>query len=174
MIYKILLDGGRLFLDQIAWPLFIVCAVLGVALLLKEVSRVQKERLMMTKLRNSHFYARLYPTVRAARRQTLDQVRVERSSVKFISLIPTGRLSEYAFANDSFRILSGHRTRALAEVLGEDIPVLNSHRYSLHRYLIVRPNGSKEYGYVYTLRALYKAQVLAGQNALYQDRTTLE
>lgn len=160
-------------MEQIALPLFIVCAALSALLILREISLVQRERLMMTKLRNSNFYAKMYPMVRRARRCELDQVRIERGRVIFFSLFPAGKLCEYTLSNEGFRILSGYRTRALAEVLGEDIPVLNSHRYSLRRYIIIRPNGQKEYGYVYTLRALYKAQMIYGRShTTYENKTS--
>lgn len=151
---------GALSMERWAILLFSVYALASLICIFHEVKRVRKERLMMTKIRNSEFYAKLYAMVRHARRFDLDQVRVERSRIVFTGVHPAGMICEFDLAGSSSRILSNNRTRVLAEVLGEDIPELKTYRYALRRYAITRPNGKKDYGYVYTIRSAYKTQLI--------------
>lgn len=138
----------------------VVCLATAIILTIREKQRIRRERLLMTKLRGSSFYNQLYQMVRFARRRDLDQVRVERGRIIFSAVCPPGKLCEYSVPGAGFRVLSGCRTRVLAEVLGEDIPALKTPMYSLRRYRILRPNGRVDYGYVYTLRQIYKTQLM--------------
>lgn len=147
-------------LEQRLIVLGAVCLALAILLIVREERRIRHERLMMTKMRNSKLYAQVYPLVRFARRRDLDQVRIERNRIVFSSVCPPGKLCEFSLSEGGFRLLSGQRTRVLAEVLGEDIPILKSPVYALHRYRVMRPNGQIDYGYVYTIRSFYKSQLM--------------
>lgn len=151
---------GARALEQRLIVLGAVCLVLAVFLMIRERQRILRERLLMTKLRNSKLYADMYPLVRFARRRDLDQVRIERNRIVFSAVCPPGKLCEFSLTEGGFRMLSGNRTRILAEVLAEDIPILKSPLYSLHRYRVMRPNGRIDYGYVYTIRSVYKSQIM--------------
>ena len=137
-----------------------VCLTLAFALFFRERHRIRKERLLMTKLRGGSFYAGMYDMVRYARKYDLDQVRIERNRIVFSAVSPPGKLCEYSLSGAGVRVLSDCRARVLAEVLGEDIPALRTSVYSLRRYRVMRPNGKIDYGYVYTLRSLYKTRLL--------------
>lgn len=139
----------------------IALILLAAALIIADWRYTRRERLLMTKMRGSAFYADMYHMVRFARKYTIDQVRIERTRILFTAVVPSGKLCEYKVRGLGTRMLSNDRTRVLAEVLGEDIPVLNSSRYTLHRYRVMRPNGEFDYGYVYTLRASCKAALVA-------------
>ena len=48
----------------------------------------------------------------------------------------------------------------IGEVLAEDISILlDRSKYSLRRYRLMRPNGSWDYGYLYTVTIPYKDSI---------------
>ena len=159
-MYNILYRWGRYGLEHGMMVLCAVCLALAFVLFLKEKRRIHKERLLMTKLRGGNFYASIYEMVRYARKHDLDQVRIERNRIVFSAVCPPGKLCEYSLSGSGVRVLSDCRARVLAEVLGEDIPKLKTSMYSLRRYRVMRPNGKIDFGYVYTIRPLYKARLV--------------
>lgn len=144
----------------------VALCVLSAAYLMRR-ARVerQKELLRMQKLRGSVMYQTMYPLVRHCRRCDIDQVRIERDMVIFTAVCPPGTLGVFDISS-RFGSLSLRRTRALASVIGEDIPVLNDRRcYALRRYRITRPNGAPDYGYTYTIRSPYKSSIMRARAA---------
>ena len=154
------------------WTLFLLSAGLLAAfgLFMADERRRQHELLRMERMRGSALYYQLYPLVRYARRYSLDRVRVERDRVIFYGVCPPGRIGEFSLSQHGFRPMTAERTRALAQVLAEDLPALQAaSHYRLRRYWVARPNGMRDYGYVYEIRSGYKTALMyARQAQLYE------
>ena len=151
------------FMRMSGWTLFfcVFGLVLILALLIADEKRRQHELLQMERMRNSMLYYDLYPLVLNARRHDIDRIQIERSRIVFYSVCPPGSMGEFILAQQGYRPLNSVRTRTLAMVLAEDIPLLRSNtHYRLQRYIVIRPNGQKDYGYQYVIRSHYKTALM--------------
>lgn len=148
------MNDGRLLL-------FVLGILIGLALLLCDARRRQHELIHMERMRGSALYRELYAAVLYAREHQLDCARIERSRVVFYGLCPPGVIGEFVLSDRGYRPLSPTRTRALAMVLAEDIPELRAGaHYRLRRYAIYRPNGTRDWGYMYVIRTYYKTALM--------------
>ncbi len=121
----------------------------------------------MEALRDSRLYKDLYPLIRRAAARDLDQVRIERSRITFTLVYPPGTLGVFELRQAGHAQMSRIRTRVMAEVLAEDIELLQDRRkYALTRYRIIRANGAVDYGYVYTVRTPYKDRIMEARSRL--------
>lgn len=159
-MYNIL---GKGFLRMNGWALLVCAAGLIAAfiLLLVDERRRQHELMHMERMRGSMLYYDLYPLVAFARKRDIDRVRVERGRIIFYGVCPPGRMGEFVLSQRGYRPLSAQRIRALAQVLAEDIPILQAGAcYTLRRYPVLRPNGQKDYGYQFVIRSQYKTALI--------------
>ena len=153
------------------WALFFCAVGLAVAIaLLVDERRRQHELLYMERMRNSMLYFDLYPLVVFARKHEIDRVLIERNRIVFYSVCPPGSLGAFILSEHGYRPLNALRTRALAQVLAEDIPVLQENRhYRLRRYFVMRPNGHKDPAYQFTIRSSYKTELMYARQRIWLD-----
>lgn len=157
-------------MDRLLIGLSVLGLLLAACLILCDIRRRQHEVLQMTRMRGSMLYADLYETVKYARTHAIEQVRVEHNRVVFTSVFPAGTISEYVFSANNHRYLSAVRTRALMQVLTQDIPQLQqSDQYKMSRYATVRPNGRRDDAYLFTIRGDYKYHLLREQSFIRAD-----
>lgn len=122
----------------------------------------QKELYRMDALRASRLYKDIQPLIQRASVRDLDQVRVERDRITITLVHPAGTLGVYELRQAGHYQMSRIRTRVMAEVLAEDLMILQDRRkYSLTRYRVIRPNGSVDHAYLYTIRTPYKDKIMA-------------
>ena len=143
---------------------FALCAALIAALFLLAYHRRerQKELYRMDALRASRLYRDLKPLIQRASTRDLEQVRVERDRITITRVYPPGTLGVYELRQAGHLQMSRIRTRVMAEVIAEDLVVLQDRsKYSLTRYRVIRPNGSADYSYLYTIRTRYKDSIMA-------------
>ncbi|MBQ9943014.1 MAG: hypothetical protein IJO67_01500 [Clostridia bacterium] len=132
----------------------------GVLLMVDHRSR-QREALRVERMRNSALYWQLKPLVEFSRRHDIDTIRVERDLIAFFSVCPPGKVGEFVPTQFGYAPLSAHKTLALAQLLAEDLPQLQSSaKYRFHRYSVIRPNGTKDNAYQYTIRSSYKTALV--------------
>ena len=146
-----------------------VVAVIAAALWMLAVNwrEKQKELFRMENLRASRLYKDAYPLIQRASTRDVEQVRVERDRVTITLVSPPGVLGTFELRQSGHLQMSRIRTRVMAEVIAEDIMILQDRgKYSLRRYRIIRPNGSEDFGYVYTIRTHYKDAVLAARRRI--------
>ena len=144
------------------WAYIVLSAALIAAfsLLMAYRRERQKELYRMDNLRNSRLYRDLQPLLQQAATRDLDQVRVEREPITRV--YPAGTLWVFDLRKAGHHKMSRVRTRVMAEVIAEDLVVLQDRsKYSLTRYRVIRPNGSADYSYLYTIRTRYKDSIMA-------------
>ena len=122
----------------------------------------QKELYRMDALRNSRLYRDIKPLIQRASVRDLDQVRVERDRITITRVYPTGTLGIFELRQAGHLQMSRTRTRVMAEVIAEDLEILQDRsKYTLRRYRVIRPNGAVDYSYLYTIRSSYKDSIMA-------------
>lgn len=145
------------------WVFFacvIALAGAGILLIVDHRSR-QRETLRVERMRNSALYWQLKPLVEFASRHDIDSIRVERDLIAFFSVCPPGKMGEFVPSQFGYAPLSSHKTLALAQLLSEDLPQLQSSaKYRFRRYSVIRPNGTKDNAYRYTIRSGYKTALV--------------
>ena len=145
------------------WAYIVLSAALIAAfsLLMAYRRERQKELYRMDNLRNSRLYRDLQPLLQQAATRDLDQVRVERDRITITLVYPPGTLGIFELRQAGHYQMSRVRTRVMAEVIAEDIAILQDRgKYSLTRYRVIRPNGAVDYSYLYTIRTRYKDAIL--------------
>ncbi len=145
------------------WVLFAcACLLLGAATLLIMDRRTrQREALWMERMRHSNLYWQIVPLVDFARRHDIDSVRIERDHISFFSVCPPGKMGEFIPSQMGFTPLNAHNTLALAQLLAEEMPLLQSDsKYRFRRYRVMRPNGVWDMAYEYTIRSSYKTALM--------------
>lgn len=127
----------------------------------------QKELYRMEALRASRLYKDIYPLIQQASTRDLDQVRVERDRITFTLVYPPGTLGVFELRQAGHLQMSRIRTRVMAEVIAEDILILQDPgKYSMTRYRVIRPNGTKDYSYIYTIHSHYKDSIMAAHRRI--------
>ena len=144
------------------WTLFLCAAALGMLLILwYDRSRRQHEEMDKERMRRSMLYYEVYPLVLEARKYNIDRVQVERTRVVFFSVCPPGEIGSYVFSEWGHRPLNPRRTWALAQVIADDLPVLQETQcYRLRRYKVMRPTGQKDDAYQFIVRSGYKTELM--------------
>ncbi|MBQ9299687.1 MAG: hypothetical protein IJ214_04175 [Clostridia bacterium] len=130
----------------------------------------QKELYRMDALRNSRLYRDMKPLIQRASVRDLDQVRIERDRITITRVHPPGTLGIFELRQAGHMQMSRTRTRVMAEVIAEDLEILQDRgNYTLTRYRVIRPNGTADYSYLYTIRSRYKDSIMAMHRRL-EDR----
>jgi hypothetical protein len=144
------------------WTLFFCAAALGMLLVLwVDHSRRQHERIDKERMRGSMLYYEIYPLVLEARKHEIDHVLIERTRIAFFAVCPPGEIGAFVLSEWGHRPLNSRRTLALAQVIADDLPVLQEPRcYRLKRYRVTRPNGQKDDAYQFIIRSGYKTELM--------------
>ena len=144
------------------WTLFFFAAALGaLATLWYDYTRRQHERVDQERMRGSMLYYEIYPLVLEARKHEIDHVLIERTRIVFYAVCPPGEIGSFVMSAWGHRPLNPRRTLALAQVIAEDLPVLQDSRcYRLQRYKVTRPNGQKDQAYRFVIRSGYKTELM--------------
>ena len=144
------------------WTLFFCAAALGMLILLWiDHVRRQHERIDRERMRGSMLYYEIYPLVMEARKHEIDHVLIERTRIAFYAVCPPGEIGSFVLAEWGHRPLNPRRTLALAQVIADDVPVLQESRcYRLQRYQVMRPNGQKDQAYRFIIRSAYKTELM--------------
>jgi len=122
----------------------------------------QKEFYRIDNLRVSRLYRDLQPLIHRASSRDLDQVRIERDRITITTVFPPGTLGIYELRQAGHYKMSRIRTRVMAELIAEDLMILQDRgKYTLKRYRVIRPNGTVDYAYLYTIRTRYKDSIMA-------------
>ena len=144
------------------WTLFFCAAALGMLLILwVDHTRRQHERIDKERMRGSMLYYEIYPLVLEARKHEIDHVLIERTRIVFFAVCPPGEIGAFVLSEWGHRPLNPRRTLALAQVIADDLPVLQEPRcYRLRRYRVTRPNGQKDDAYQFIIRSGYKTELM--------------
>ncbi len=144
------------------WTRFFCAAAVGMlAILWTDHIRRQHERMDVERMRGSMLYYEIYPLVVEARRHNIDHVIIERTRIVFFSVCPPGEIGAFVMSEWGHRPLNPRRTLALAQVIADDLPILQESRcYRLKRYKGPRPNGQKDDAYQFMIRSSYKTGLM--------------
>ena len=141
--------------------LFAALVLAAVAALLVDRSRRQYEQLYAERMRRSMLYYEIHSLISVAKTHEIDRVQVERNRIVFYAVYPPGKIGEFVMTDHGHRPLNPQRTLALAQVIAEDLPVLQESRcYKLQRYKVTRPNGQKDQAYRFIIRSGYKTELM--------------
>ena len=144
------------------WTLFFCAAALGMLIIVGiDYSRRQHEQMDRERMRGSMLYYEISPLVAEARKHEIDHVLIERTRVVFYAVCPPGEIGSFVLSEWGHRPLNPRRTLALAQVIADDLPVLQqSHCYRLQTYKVTRPNGQKDQAYRFIIRSGYKTELM--------------
>lgn len=144
------------------WTLFFCAAAVGMLLILwGDRVRRQHEQVDKERMRGSMLYYEIYPLVVEARKHDIDHVQIERTRIVFFSVCPPGEIGAFVLSEWGHRPLNPRRTLALAQVIADDLPILQeSQCYRLKRYRVMRPNGKKDDAYQFIIRSRYKTEIM--------------
>ncbi len=153
---------GKGFMRMGVLELFLCAAALGMLLILwMDRVRRQHEQIDKERMRGSMLYYEIYPLVVEARKHEIDHVLIERTRVAFFAVCPPGEIGSYVLSEWGHRPLNPRRTLALAQVIADDLPVLQENRcYRMKRYRVTRPNGQKDDAYQFIIRSSYKTELM--------------
>lgn len=145
------------------WVLFACASVLfgaSILLILDYRSR-QRDALRMERMKHSEMFWQLLPMIDFAKRHDIDSIRIERNHISFFSVCPPGKMGEFIPTDYGHPPMSERKTLALAQLLADEMPVLqSSSRYRFRRYRVMRPNGIWDKAYEYTIRSSYKTALM--------------
>ena len=70
-------------------------------------------------------------------------------------------MGEFIPTANGYLPMSEKKTLALAQLMADEMPVLqSSSRYRFRRYRVMRPNGKWDDAYQYTIRSTYKTALM--------------
>ena len=160
----------RLITLYLAYFLLFIAMIAALFLLAFYRRERQKELYRMDALRNSRLYRDIQPLIQRASVRDLEQVRIERDRVTITRVYPPGTLGIFELRQAGHLQMSRTRTRVMAEVIAEDLEILQDRsKYTLTRYRVIRPNGAVDYSYLYTIRTRYKDSIMA-MHRRFEDR----
>ena len=144
------------------WTLFFLAAALGMLLILwYDHRRRQHEQMDKERMRGSMLYYEIYPLIQEAQKHEIDHVQIERTRVVFYAVCPPGEIGSFVMREWGHRPLNPQRTWALAQVIADDLPVLQENQcYRLQRYKVTRPTGQKDQAYQFIIRSAYKTELM--------------
>ncbi len=144
------------------WTLFFCAAAIGMlSAVWIDHNRREHELMDKKRMRGSMLYYEVYPLVVEARKHEIDHVLIERTRVVFFAVCPPGEIGAYVLSAWGHRPLNPRRTWALAQVIADDLPVLQeSQCYRLRRYKVMRPTGQKDDAYQFVIRSGYKTEIM--------------
>ncbi len=146
------------------WAAMLVLCCVFAALFLLVFERRQRaqEHERVNRLRLSALYRQLRPMIEYCKRWDLEQVRVERDRITVTRVSPPGKLWEFIPMRHGYRPFSRSRAHAICLLLSEEfVDIADPAKYRCKRYTIIRPNGKRDYGYVFTIRSPYKDSLVA-------------
>lgn len=151
-----------------AGSLLILWVMAAAAILIYCARLKQRERQLLTQLRESSQYIRLFQKINyLIRYDDIDQVRVEQRGVTLTSVYPAHTLLSFDFKQNGSCKRSDVIPRLVTQLLQEDFPGLGREDvYKLSRYRVYRANGKMEYGFRFTMRRRYKDAVIMSKRSV--------
>lgn len=151
-----------------AGSLLILWVMAAAAILIYCARLKQRERQLLTQLRESSQYIRLFQKISyLIRYDDIDQVRVEQRGVTVTSVYPAHTLLSFDFKQNGSCKRSDVIPRLVTQLLQEDFPGLGREDvYKLSRYRVYRANGKMEYGFRFTMRRRYKDAVIMSKRSV--------
>lgn len=143
--------------------------VMAAAVILIYCARLkQRERQLLTHLRESSQYAKLYQKISyLIQHDDIDQLRVEQRGVTVTSVYPAHTLLSFDFKQNGNCKRSDVIPRLVTQLLQEDFTALGREDfYKLSRYRVYRANGKMEYGFRFTMRRRYKDAVIMSKRSV--------
>ncbi len=140
-------------------PLAICIGAPGVAaclLMYFSMARRQEQR-MLTLMRQSTLYTRLYAKISALKHHDIDELRIEPSGVTVTSASLAITLLTFDFKRNGNFKRNDAAVRLVAQLLEQDFPLFADRAaYQLRRYRVYRVNGKVEMGVCYAMRRSFK------------------
>ncbi len=160
-------------MTMLGWAICALCVITAVTLMILEHRRSSLRLLAMHKMRGSSMYAKIYyQVVERVKDMDIEEVRVERDRVVAVGVCPRVKIAEFDLtANGYHRFMNNEQVLALANVLALDIPKLQSVRdYEFNRIQLERPNGDKDYSYLFVIRSAAKKKITEAHRQMSYDR----
>ena len=132
-----------------------------IAALVREIRRLQRQRMRVRKLYASPVFQDMLPMLEHARRRRLEQVRVDKTGVLITCLFPAGSNTAFLMKPHGYAYLTEEQQAAMRTLLEECLPKLRQRGcYRLLRRAYRLVNGQVEYSYRYVIQNRYKASLV--------------
>ena len=132
-----------------------------IAALVREIRRLQRQRMRVRKLYASPVFQDMLPMLEHARRRHLEQVRVDKTGVLITYLFPAGSNTAFLMKPHGYAYLTEEQQAAMRTLLEECLPKLRQRGcYRLLRRTYRLVNGQVEYSYRYVMQNRYKASLV--------------
>jgi hypothetical protein len=125
---------------------------------------------LMKYMRNSRLYTDLLKQMHNVSNYAIGEILIENNGVKAVSIAPSHTLINYSFKSNGNPCRNCSIARITALLLAQDFKLLqDGSAYHFKRYRIYRPNGTKEYGYRYTMNRRYKDMIFSFQGRMQKN-----
>ncbi len=125
---------------------------------------------LMKYMRSSRLYTDLFRQIQGISNYAIDEILIENSGVKVVSIAPSHTLVNYSFKSNGNSCRNCSIARITALLLAQDFRILQDGSiYQFKRYRIYRPNGKKEYGYRYTMNRRCKGLIFSFQGSMQRN-----
>ena len=153
---------------SLAVSLLILWVIAAAAILVYCAHLKRRERRLLTHLRESGQYIRLFQKISyLVRYADIDQLRIEQRGVTVTSVYPAHTLLSFDFKQNGSCKRSDVIPRLVTQLLQEDFPELSrGDVYKLSRYRLYRANGKMEFGYRFTMRLRCKDAVIMSKRSV--------
>lgn len=130
--------------------------------MLRAKKHAQQE--LVTRMRASERYARLYPLLVRARTLCVESVSVHAEGVAVRLYRPAGRTLRHTFERQGSDELDQTLLYALAQAVAIDLPILlDSACFTFHAHRETLPNGESRLWYEYMIRPDYREHLLRAE-----------
>lgn len=117
----------------------------------------KQEQRMLTLMRQSMLYSRLYAKMEALKHHDIDELRIEPNGVTVTSASLAITLLTFDFRRNGSNKRNDAAVRLVAQLLEQDFPMFADRRaYQLRRYRVYRANGKVEMGVCYAMRRNFR------------------
>ncbi len=159
-------------MDTLVLAVCALCVIAAVLLIWFDHKRTSVQILAMRKMRGSPLYAEIYHcVVEKVKDIDIEEIRVERDRVVVIGVYPRMKAAEFDLTGRGHRFLNNEKVLALANVLALDLPRLQSVKdYEFSRIQLERPNGDRDYSYLYVMRSAAKKKITEAHRQMSYDK----
>lgn len=150
-------------------PLAVCIGAPGIAAFLLMYCRMARrnEQRLLSAMRQSTLYTRLYARMSALQHHDIDEIRVEPNGVTVTSASLALTLLTFDFKRNGGFKRNEAAARLIAQLLEHDFPLLSDRgAYHLRSYRVYRVNGKAEMGFCFSMRNRYKHRVQPARGAV--------
>lgn len=138
----------------------IVCILSAIAMQAYCLRRKRRDAESMRAMENKRLYRSLRRHVEECVRRPVDKIYIESTGVSVTAALPVKTLLIYRFHRCGSPCRAEDAARIIALLLERDFPMLQCRwDYTFRRYAILRDNGRREFGYMFSMTNACKSRL---------------